>query len=204
VADSTFSTPRAGSLSHGVRAPTRGALQSVSRGCLRNASGAAWPLTGAARTVTYADSNEGQARSSVVEHYLDTVGVGGSIPPVPTPRGPESAPLPPEALPHRGAFARRRAGRRTWRLACRFLDAVGCAHRRKGGPGTNRGCLHQRHYGFPFNAPGVVVASRGIGINIAGDLSIMCPTPYPGRGILTNMNRGVSNTHKEQEHRKAI
>jgi hypothetical protein len=25
-----------------------------------------------------------QARSSVVEHYLDTVGVGGSIPPVPT------------------------------------------------------------------------------------------------------------------------
>gem|GEM_PF-3326931 len=25
-----------------------------------------------------------QARSSVGEHYLDTVGVGGSIPPVPT------------------------------------------------------------------------------------------------------------------------
>jgi hypothetical protein len=25
-----------------------------------------------------------QARSSVEEHYLDTVGVGGSIPPVPT------------------------------------------------------------------------------------------------------------------------
>ena len=25
-----------------------------------------------------------QARSSAVEHYLDTVGVGGSIPPVPT------------------------------------------------------------------------------------------------------------------------
>jgi hypothetical protein len=27
---------------------------------------------------------ESQARSSVEEHYLDTVGVGGSIPPVPT------------------------------------------------------------------------------------------------------------------------
>ena len=29
-------------------------------------------------------SEKSQARSSVVEHYLDTVGVGGSIPPVPT------------------------------------------------------------------------------------------------------------------------
>jgi hypothetical protein len=33
--------------------------------------------------------NNAQARSSVGEHYLDTVGVGGSIPPVPT--TPESA-----------------------------------------------------------------------------------------------------------------
>ncbi len=30
------------------------------------------------------DQKNAQARSSVVEHYLDTVGVGGSIPPVPT------------------------------------------------------------------------------------------------------------------------
>ena len=30
------------------------------------------------------DQNTAQARSSVGEHYLDTVGVGGSIPPVPT------------------------------------------------------------------------------------------------------------------------
>ena len=30
------------------------------------------------------DQTNAQARSSVGEHYLDTVGVGGSIPPVPT------------------------------------------------------------------------------------------------------------------------
>ena len=30
------------------------------------------------------DKNTAQACSSVVEHYLDTVGVGGSIPPMPT------------------------------------------------------------------------------------------------------------------------
>ena len=36
------------------------------------------------------DINNAQARSSVGEHYLDTVGVGGSIPPVPT------SPLPAE------------------------------------------------------------------------------------------------------------
>ena len=33
-----------------------------------------------------------QARSSVGEHYLDTVGVGGSIPPVPTDDGLLEAP----------------------------------------------------------------------------------------------------------------
>jgi hypothetical protein len=40
--------------------------------------------TVAVANVARLNQTELQARSSVVEHYLDTVGVGGSIPPVPT------------------------------------------------------------------------------------------------------------------------
>ena len=39
------------------------------------------------------ERNESQARSSVEEHYLDTVGVGGSIPPVPTTTLPPQSPV---------------------------------------------------------------------------------------------------------------
>jgi len=51
----------------------------------------------------------------------------------------------------------------------------------------------------------VVVAQSGFGINIAGDLSILCHAPKPqGRGRLVEVRGGSTDIHKEQDHPKAI
>src|SRR3569623_1836526 len=47
-------------------------------------AGSAKPTLDSARAESSVRALRIQARSSVVEHYLDTVGVGGSIPPAPT------------------------------------------------------------------------------------------------------------------------
>ena len=53
---------------------------------VRGALVPAFPLDTSPRIAKVAglDKNNAQACSSVGEHYLDTVGVGGSIPPMPT------------------------------------------------------------------------------------------------------------------------